>query len=1429
MSKISAGKDVSDTGMALNDVDKVLTKMGLSLKDQDGIMRDISDVLDEVAAKWNTWNKNQQNQVATAIAGTNQANIFRATMASYNEVLNATNIAQDANGSSMERMAIYTESLTAKINKFKTTWTELVNNLNLSGFLGDAIDLGTKILEIVDILLNKIPVLSTLIKGILTVQGANIFFGAVYKSLNLIIGENGLQGLLSGLITLEGVFGKVTDASGATATGLNAIRVAITSLSTGAKLAMGAVGALIAVLSAAYYVWDNFISLEGRLENANEKLSESTQAVDETKSKMDELLAEKQQLESASSDELTTTEKNRLNIINEQLDTYNEILKTKQKIAEQDQKAVDELEYEGIQGKYTGNNSLSYNRNNAQNAVQNTQPLIASDNMSFSSNLAKQEQLIKMQEKLQNGEEQYGYTLEGVNNLIEQNNQILQEQILTLQEDKIMLEENGQTGTEEYKNLCEQLEVYKALMNPSDWEDNTIQNLVDFDAIVEEINTGGKEAADVISQTARDVANTIQNDEALKSAAEVAFNIDLSTIDGYNQLVKILMEDIPKGYQTSESAANEFGITASSAFTQYLDAVQDLTESQDILNTAFGEMQYNGQLSVATVRELISAYPELSNHISIQNGQLKIEVQCLQEVWEAQKQAQKHTIDSQIAQTESVIENVKSRIMAYTEEASALKAMAQAGDTTAQRITYLETVMATNPSSSQKYINAAREYGSIITQQNTQLTGLNATLQRLQESRDALDSIGGLSATAPSGSSGSGSSRSSGGSQTDPAKEAYELQKSEMEVVKEQLELQKDILETKKEQIQQQKDGVELEKDQVELLKDQAEQQLEVVQDAEDSIDNIIDMIKEMTNQGYENLKTNLEGIKTFIGDFQDALNDLEDTYQDLVDDAKEKLQAEKEAADNQRELEDKARSIAEIQAQLQEIAYDDSADAMAKRMELTAQLNEAQRDMDETTQDQAYDAAMDALDQTKDEVSNVFDQINSILDISQEAIQSYIDFISDTLQSDGNLYQMALMQFNDTSEGASEELYNRLIEWNRQYGDSIDQTVTTAWNDATQAVEAYKEAAGSGDVGTVRNYLASQDASLSDQINTYEQSINQFDNTIKQLDINMQGVDSQVQELENIVDRVNIALSQLEINYTSGTNAEAAGAQGVGTGSQYAWDLIRALLAQSGVDTSALPQTYDELVTALTTGKETVDDFAASAQQASQAADSMTTSQDVASSSTDQLSQSTQGAATSADTLSTSADVAASALDGVATSGTTGGTTSTGGSFLNALFGSDPLTGFGNFAASLISRYLPTLLRAGINKIISNHDGTNYVRKDNSWLDQMLGLGSDETARILKVGEAVIPDYINSASGNRSDTPFSGSIVNAPDTSMIKSNNNSSLVIDMGDLDVNGLDSASLRSELEYIKQESANKVYSTLNRYIKVGGYRNVKTRYN
>lgn len=1453
INKISAGKDVSDTGMALNDVDKVLTKLGLTLKDENGIIKDTSVILDEVAEKWNTWNRNEQNQIATAIAGTNQANIFRATMEDYEEVLTATEIAENANGSATERMAIYTESLTAKINSLKTAWTQFVNNLNLDGAFGGLIDIATKFIEILDILLNKIPILSDVLKTLITVQGINILAGATVKAINKIAGQEGIAGLLSGLVSIKGAIGQVGTAATTSSAGIGTMSAALSALGISANTALGIVGVLITTIAAGYYVWDNFISIEGRLENANKKLEESQADLDETQSKVDELLSEKEELESISTDYLTSGEKQRLEIINEQLTIYQDILDTKKQIAEQDEEQVKKLEYESVEGKYTGNNSLSYNRDSAENIVQSDysaassygasssqgdtksiSPLLASQNTSFASNLAKQEQLLQLYKELSDGEEKYGYTIEGVNNAIEQNNQILQEQVINLEEDKAMLIENGQTGTEEYKNLCEQLEVYKALMNPDDWEDNTIQNLVDFDSVIDEIEKGGQEAANVISQTAEDVARQINNDQALKSAAEVAFSIDLDTVEGYNELVRILSEDIPKAYQTASEAASESTLTAASVFTSYLDTVETLTESQTTLNTALGEMQNSGELTVDTVRDLISAYPELSNKISIQNGQLKIEVQYLNEVWEAQKNKEKNTIDSQINETESVIENTRARIEAYTTEAEALNAMAQAGDSSAQRVQYLKEVMESNPTDSTAYINAAREFGSYMTQQNLQMQKQTATLERLKAAREALDNIGGLSSTS-SGSSGSSSSGST--SSSNPEKEAYELKKSEIEVIQDQLELQKDILEAKKDEIENEKDSIELNKDKVQLLKDQAEQQLEIVQDAEESLDNIIEMIEDMINQDYEDLKSNLENISTFIDEFKDALDDVKDTYDDIVQDAKDKLEAEKEAADNQREIEDKIQSVAEIQAQLQEIAYDDSADAMAQRAELTAELNEAQQEMQETIEDQSYDSAIDALDATSEKVDDVFEQINDILDISQDSIQEYIDYISDVLQSDGNLYKAALEQFNNTSDGAREELYNKLIEWNSEYGDNINETVTSAWNDAIEAVEKYKEAVGTDDISGIREYLAQQDTSISNQIETYEQQINQFDNTISQLDISISEVDQSVSELEEVINRIKMSLSQLDIDYNTSANATEASAQGVNTGTQYAWEMVKSLLTEAGIDTQDLPQSYDELLTAIQDGtlkitdaNESITGLSDSAEQASSSVDTLSVSEDSATTSTSQMSSSAQDSSASVDALGSSADVAAQALDGVSAAGseTSSGSSFNIGNMIDLLTGGDVGTFIGNIASKLIVRYLPTLLRSGIDSIIKNHDGTSYVTKNNSWLDQMLGLGQDETARILKVGEAVIPDYANNLSDINKDT-ISFSRTSTHSTPNIKSNNNSSLNIDMGDLDISGIDVTELRNELENIKNDSANKVYQTLSRYIKVGGYRNVKNRYN
>lgn len=40
--------------------------MNISLKDSSGQIRNLGDVLDEVASKWNTFSRNEQNQISTA-------------------------------------------------------------------------------------------------------------------------------------------------------------------------------------------------------------------------------------------------------------------------------------------------------------------------------------------------------------------------------------------------------------------------------------------------------------------------------------------------------------------------------------------------------------------------------------------------------------------------------------------------------------------------------------------------------------------------------------------------------------------------------------------------------------------------------------------------------------------------------------------------------------------------------------------------------------------------------------------------------------------------------------------------------------------------------------------------------------------------------------------------------------------------------------------------------------------------------------------------------------------------------------------------------------------------------------------------------------------------------------------------------------------
>lgn len=135
---------------------------------------------------------------------------------------------------------------------------------------------------------------------------------------------------------------------------------------------------------------------------------------------------------------------------------------------------------------------------------------------------------------------------------------------------------------------------------------------------------------------------------------------------------------------------------------------------------------------------------------------------------------------------------------------------------------------------------------------------------------------------------------------------------------------------------------------------------------------------------------------------------------------------------------------------------------------------------------------------------------------------------------------------------------------------------------------------------------------------------------------------------------------------------------------------------------------------------------------------------------------------------------------------------------------------GGGNLARQSVSKY---------------HTGTDYVKPVSSWLNDMLGLNEDETAAILKKGEAVIPDYANPF--NDDGKYNSNFAVASPSTIAPASNNDVeyNYKVEIGDIVIEGDADENTVKQLRKVKDEITNNVFKTINKLQNIGGYKNTK----
>lgn len=116
--------DGGETTDNINDIEKVLRTLGIRVRSSSSEMRSITDVLDELASKWDTLDTVTKNAVSTAFGGTRMRENFLVLMENYSKYQELTEESEKSTGTAEEKYNHYLDSLEASTKRISNAWEE---------------------------------------------------------------------------------------------------------------------------------------------------------------------------------------------------------------------------------------------------------------------------------------------------------------------------------------------------------------------------------------------------------------------------------------------------------------------------------------------------------------------------------------------------------------------------------------------------------------------------------------------------------------------------------------------------------------------------------------------------------------------------------------------------------------------------------------------------------------------------------------------------------------------------------------------------------------------------------------------------------------------------------------------------------------------------------------------------------------------------------------------------------------------------------------------------------------------------------------------------------------------------------------------------------------------------------------------------------
>ena len=315
--------ETSSTGQKLTDF---YNKHGIAIKDQNGQLRNLYDVLKDTADIWDTLDENEQKYFLNIQAGANQTRNLAALMENFGVAVSATATAMDSAGSAAEENGRVMESLQKKIDNLRAAWENFSTNTITKDFIGNIIDAGTQLLTFANTDLGQATVKALLFGT--TIGSATGFIGTFVSSIGKAIVNVGklIPLFKAGEIGVAGLFGAFA-------------KPTLTLFALGVA---GVVAALVLLNEAFGNVVSSFDGYMSKAEEAAQKQKEYQQSLDDSKKKLEEL-------NDIPYVDRTSEQQHEIEVLKDQIEQYEKLIELeKQRESEALKKASDKAISSGI-------------------------------------------------------------------------------------------------------------------------------------------------------------------------------------------------------------------------------------------------------------------------------------------------------------------------------------------------------------------------------------------------------------------------------------------------------------------------------------------------------------------------------------------------------------------------------------------------------------------------------------------------------------------------------------------------------------------------------------------------------------------------------------------------------------------------------------------------------------------------------------------------------------------------------------------------------------------------------------------------------------------------------------------------------------------------------------------------------------------------